>query len=72
MYRCQKLFYVVDGHEKTDFLLLRFFLVPAIFSIHEILKKDQKITGAKKVTKVKNRLFHACQPCQEIFEIYLY
>ena len=57
---------------KNWFLTLMTFLAPVIFSIHEILKKDQKMTGAKKVVKVKNQLFYACPPCEEIFEIYSY
>ena len=48
------------------------FLAPVIFSIHEILKKDQKMTEEKKVVKLKNQLFYACPPCEEIFEIYSY
>ena len=35
--------------KKNDFLLLR------IFSIHEILKKEHKMAGAKKVAKVENQ-----------------
>ena len=31
--------------------------------------KDQKMTGAKKVVKTKNHIFHARQPCEGIFEI---
>ena len=42
------------------------------FLIHDILKKDQKMTGAKKIIKAKNHLFYACQPCEGIFEIYEY
>ena len=57
---------------KKLIIYLNNFFAPAIFLIHDNLKKDQKRTGAKKVTKVKNRLFHACQPCEGIFEIYLY
>ena len=30
------------------------------------------MTGAKKIVKVKYQLFHACQPCEGIFEIYSY
>ena len=29
------------------------------------------MTGAKKAILVKNQFFHARQPCEEIFEIYL-
>ena len=57
---------------KNWFFTFTTFLAPAIFSIHEILKKDQKMTVAKKVAKVKNQLFHACQPCERIVEIYFY
>ena len=57
---------------KNWFFTLTTFLLPAIFLIHEILKKDQKMTGAKKVVKVKNQLFYACSPCEGIFEIYSY
>ena len=31
--------------------------------------KDQKMTGAKKVVKTKNHIFHARQPREGIFEI---
>ena len=48
------------------------FLAPAIILIHEIKKIDQKMTGAKKIVKVKNQLFYACPPYEEIFEIYSY
>ena len=57
---------------KNWFFTFMTFLALAIFSIHEIQKKDQKITGAKKIVEVKNQLFHACQPCEGIFEIYSY
>ena len=57
---------------KNWFFTLMTFLASVIFSIHEILKKDQKMTGAKKVVKLKNQLFYACPPCEEIFEIYSY
>ena len=30
---------------------------------------DQKMTRAKKVIRVKNQFFHACQPHKRIFEI---
>ena len=33
---------------------------------------DPKITGAKKVIKVKNLFFHARQPHEEIFDICLH
>ena len=62
----QKFLRVLDRHEKTDFLLKQIFL------IHQILKNDQKMTRAKKIVKVKNQLFHACQPCKGIFEIRSY
>ena len=65
----QKFLRMVDKHEKSDFFTLTIFLAPAIFSIHEILKKDQKMTGAKKVVITKNQFFHACQPREGIFEI---
>ena len=48
------------------------FLALAIFLIHDVLKKDQKMGGVKKIVKVKNQLFHACQPCKGIFEIHSY
>ena len=34
--------------------------------------KDQKMTGAKKVVKTKNHIFHACEPREGIFEIWSY
>ena len=48
------------------------FLAPVIFLIHEILKKYKKMTGSKKVIKVENQVFHACQPREGIFEIQSY
>ena len=63
---------MVNGHGKTYFFTLMTVFAPVIFSIHEILKNDQKMTGAKKVVKVENQLFDACQPCEEIFEICSY
>ena len=57
--------------KKLIFTLMTVF-APAIFLIHEILKNDQKMTGAKKVAKIENQLFHACQPCEGIFEISSY
>ena len=48
------------------------FLAPVIFSIHEILKKYRKMTESKKVIKVENQVFHACQPREGIFEIQSY
>ena len=51
------------------FLTLLTFLAPVIFLIHEILKKDQKMTGSKNFIGIKNQLFHAHQPLKEIFEI---
>ena len=38
------------------------------FLIHEILKNDQKMTGAKKVKILKNQLLHACAPRVKFFE----
>ena len=32
------------------------------FLIHEILKNDQKMTGAKKVKILKNQLLYTCAP----------
>ena len=47
---------------KSNFLGSGHFLIP------EILKNDQKLTGAKKVKMQKNQLLHARQPREEIFE----
>ena len=47
---------------KSNFLGSGHFLIP------EILKNDQKLTGAKKVKILKNQLLHACQPCESFFE----
>ena len=38
------------------------------FLITDILKNDQKMTGAKKVKLLKNQVLHAQQPHKEIFE----
>ena len=57
---------------KNWFFSFTTFLAPAIFLIHDILKMDQKMTGAKKLIEVKNKLFHAHLPCEGIFEIHPY
>ena len=57
---------------KDWFFTLLTFFAPLIFLIHDIWKIDQKVTGAKKVIVVKNLSFHACEPCEEIFEIHSY
>jgi len=49
MERFPKLLCVVDGHEKADFFLYELFLALTIFLLHEILKKDQRMTRAKEV-----------------------
>ena len=46
----------VDEHEKTDFLVKKFF-VPVIFWSMISWKMDQKLTGAKKVKIQKNHFF---------------
>ena len=53
----KKILHVVDEHEKTDFFTLMTVFAPAIFSIHEILKNDQKMTRSVKFIKVKKQLF---------------
>ena len=58
--------------QKNWFLTFMTFLAPVIFSIHEILKKYQKMAGSKKVLKVENQFFHVCQPRERIFEIQSY
>ena len=50
---------------KSNFLGSGHFLIP------EILKNDQKLTGAKKVKILKNQLLHACQP-HEIFSYFVH
>ena len=62
----QKFLCVLDRHEKTDFLLKQIFCSGHFF---DPSNHDQKMTRAKKFVKVKNQLFHACQPCKGIFEI---
>ena len=57
---------------KNWFFTFTSFLAPAIFLIHKNLKNDQKMTQAKFFVKVDNQLFHACQPCDGIFEIRSY
>ena len=57
---------------KNWFLTLTNFLDPVIYwSLFKILW-IKKMTGAKKVIKVKNQFFHACQPREGIFEIRSY
>ena len=53
--------------KKLIFYLSNFF-GSGHFLIHEVLKNDQKLTGAKKVKMLKNQLHHAHQPREEIFE----
>ena len=53
----QKFLRVVDGHEKLIFGYNNFF-GSSHFSIHEILKMDQKLTRAKKFIGSKNQYFH--------------
>ena len=38
------------------------------FLIHEIIKSDQKVTGANNVKMIKSLFFYARQPCEGIFE----
>ena len=63
---------MIDGYEKNWFFSFTTFLAPASFLIHDILKMDQKMTGAKKLTEVKNKLFNEHLPCEGIFEIHPY
>ena len=64
-------FACLTGMKKLIFYLNKFFC-SSHFLIHQILKNYQKMTRAKKFVKVKNQLFHACQPCKGIFEIRSY
>ena len=50
----------------------RTFLDPAIFWYFFKISWIEKMTGAKKIIKVKNQFFHACQPREGIFEIRSY
>ena len=43
---------------KNWFFSFTTFLAPAIFLIHDILKMDQKMTGAKKLIEVKGLHIH--------------
>ena len=61
----KKFLRVVDGHVFKNCLMT--FLALVSFSIHEILKKDQKMTGSKKVVITKNQFFHTRQPQEGIF-----
>ena len=61
----------LTGMKKLIFYFYKF-LAPAIILIHQNLKNDQKMTRAKFFVKVNNQLFHACQPCDGIFEIRSY
>ena len=60
MYRCQTLFYVVDWHEKSDFLLLQLFLLRLFFWSMISWKRTKKWPEPKNLFKVKNKLFHQC------------
>ena len=52
-------------------MIFRFnnFFCSGHFLIFDFLKNDQKMARAKKVGKMKNHIFHACQPREGIFEI---
>ena len=64
----QKFLRVVDRNEKYDFSILQLFCSGHFLIIFPKIK-DQKMTGAKKVVKTKNHIFHARQPREGIFEI---
>ena len=51
------------------FSILTTFFAPVIFWSFFKISWIKKMAGVKKVIKVKNQFFHACQPCKEIFEI---
>ena len=57
---------------KTWFSTLMIFLDSVIFRYFFKISWIKKMTGAKKVIKVKNQFFHACQPLEGIFEIQSY
>ena len=59
---------VVELNDKADFLDANFFCLGHFLIIFPKIK-DQKMTGAKKVVKTKNHIFHARQPREGIFEI---
>ena len=44
------------------------FLDPVIFSIHEMLKKDQKVTQSKKFIRVKISLFMLVNHAKEFLK----
>ena len=52
---------------KKQSFTLTTFLASAIFLIHEILKTDQKMAGAKKVITIESQFFHTRQSREEIF-----
>ena len=53
----QKILCLVDRHEETDYLVFLLFLAPVSFwSIFQDVI-DQKMTGSKKVTLMKNQFF---------------
>ena len=58
----------LTGMKKLTFYFNNFF-DSGHFSIHEIWKKDQKMTGVKKVIIMKNYFFHTRQPHERIFKI---
>ena len=64
----QKSFAWLTGMKKLIFYFSDFFGSGHVFDPSQ-LKKWPKKTGAKKFKKVKNHLFHAHQPQEEIFEI---
>ena len=59
----QKFLCMVDGREKNDFLSFSIFFPDLM---------DRKMAGAKKVVKIKNQFFDACQSGKGIFEIRSY
>ena len=57
---------------KTWFSTLMTFLDSVIFRYFFKISWIEKMTGAKKIIKVKNQFFHAYQPREGIFEIRSY
>ena len=57
---------------KNWFLIPMNFLDPVIFWSFFKISWIKKMSGAKKVVKLKNQFFHACQPHKIIFDICTY
>ncbi len=66
--RFQKFLCTIDGHDRTDFWIQKFFCFRPFFDLFSNIM-DRKNARAKKVINIKNQFLHARQPCEGIFYI---